>query len=338
MQDDWRPTCSLETLRLRATMLAAVRQFFDSRDYIEVETPLLSHDVVVDAHLDPFEVHDNEETYYLQTSPEAGMKRLLAAGSDSIYQICRSFRQGERGRRHNPEFTMVEWYGVGTTYEEQMILTQELIHFVARTTQKSSVKTNDEQRAAFLERLTADFGRVRYAEAFRRCLGVEVFDAPDDRLLALLPEHAKRSEQSAELTRDEILNVLLAEFVEPKLGVADAEFLLDYPISQAALAQQNSEDPRTASRFELYVDGLELCNGYQELTDAVEMAHRESQQNRIRTDGRSKMLPGAERMTEAMKAGLPVCSGVALGFDRLVMCLAGETDIASVIPFPIERA
>ena len=317
-------------LQLRSKMLAAVRRFFTERDYLEVETPLLSHDIVVDAHLEPFTIsqHADDAPLYLQTSPEAGMKRLLAAGSGSVFQVTRSFRRGERGSRHNPEFTMIEWYGLGSTYHQQMQLTQDLIRTVAATANCTEAT----------EAWSQPFGILTYDEAFKRAIGCSVLDLDDIGLLERSVAADVLNHSTPPSNRDDLLNLILAERVEPTLGQQRPEFVCDYPISQAALAEQNVKDPRTACRFELYIEGLELCNGYQELTDPQELQRRDVSQNETRDDHGAEQLPGAPRMLAAMTAGLPPCSGVALGFDRLVMAITQAESIDQVIPFPIERA
>jgi lysyl-tRNA synthetase class 2 len=336
---DWRPSCTLKILQLRAVMLQAVRAFFAEHDYLEVETPCLSREVVLDAWLEPYEVCAGGQRWILQTSPEAVMKRLLSAGTGSIFQISRVFRSGESGPRHNPEFTMIEWYGVGSTWQDQILLTERLVRSVCRTaaTMLGSDLTN-----AWSEQ---PFDVIPYADAFRRRFGVSVFDATGIDLIQSAVNHGISLPKSCPGEQvDDILNAMLAIGIEPQLGGRDSDgrlrpaFLCDYPPSQAALAVTSVTVPKVARRFELYIDGIELCNGYQELTDSHELQRREKQQNAARTDSSLPELPGAPRLAAAMAAGLPPCSGVALGFDRLVMIAAGASDIADVLPFPENRA
>jgi len=334
----WKPTCDIAVLHLRAAALRAVRTFFDGRGYLEVETPLLSHDIVVDAHLEPFSTTSSDnQTLYLQTSPEAGMKRLLAADSGSIFQVTRSFRKGEQGRRHNSEFTMVEWYGVETTYHDQMQLTEDLVRSVAIVVADwHSEQTSPPLIPTQLPR--QPFSRTSYDTAFQMAAS-GVLDLSAAELQTLAEQHTSIGNTAQQITdRDDLLNLLLAECVEPNLGKPRPQFLCDYPISQAALAEQRDRDPRTACRFELYINGLELCNGYQELTDPTELKRRDQQQNASRSAHHSEPLPGAPRMAAAMQAGLSKCSGVALGFDRLLMSLTGCNEIAQVMPFPADHA
>lgn len=322
---DWRPTASLETLRRRARLLRAVRTFFDARGFWEVETPILSNDVVVDRHLDPFDVVcDERRRCFLQTSPEFGMKRLVAAGADAIYQVTRAFRQGERGRLHNPEFTIVEWYRVGDNYSDGMNLLAEL---ACHTLGCDGVD------------------RVSYAEAFLRHAGVDPhrcsaaeLDEAARRLGVAMPEGFDGDDV------DSRLEVLLVERVEPHLGIERPALLYDYPAGQSALAQvrtalEGTDNGRSvAERFELYARGIELANGYHELLDADVLSDRIARNNELRArDGKSR-LPEKSRLLDAMRHGLPSCSGTALGFDRLVMTALGLSSIDEAIPFPIERA
>lgn len=334
--DDWRPTCSLDVLRLRSAALASVRSFFTDLGYLEVETPILSHDVVVDAHLDPFEI-PGESKLYLQTSPEAGMKRLLAAGSGSIFQIGKSFRAGECGAHHNPEFTMVEWYGVATTWRDQAQLTESLVRCVRAAMTSEIALGHDEIDLCALS--DQSFAATSYRAVFLKLFQVDVFGITLKQLQQLAAEKTSFAESSYNVTdRDDLLNILVAECIEPKLGRGVPEYLHDYPISQAALAEANPDNASTALRFELYWNGIELCNGYQELCDPDELARRDDLHNESRCRRESEALPGAARMMHAMQHGLPPCSGVALGLDRLLMVLLNMPRIQDVIPFPIDRA
>ena len=337
--EDWRPSCSTQTLHVRAEMLRAIREFFRERGYLEVETPCLSRDIVLDAWLEPFALDIRGTRWFLQTSPEAHMKRLLAAGVGSIFQISRVFRKDERGNRHNSEFTMIEWYGVGSTWLQQLDVTETLV----RTTTAAAARVTGRDVA---DRWSLEsFQQTTYAAAFQRAFGVDVFDCSGRQLLEAarhfgvpLPTDLRED------CIDDILNVMLASAIEPQLGgMSDGgkirpEFLCDYPPSQAALAVVSETYPPVARRFELYVHGLELCNGYQELTDGSELRRREAVQTQRRSSEQSPELPGAPRLTAAMQSGLPQCSGVAMGFDRLVMMATGTADIREVMAFPEDRA
>ncbi|MEX2175418.1 MAG: EF-P lysine aminoacylase EpmA [Pirellulaceae bacterium] len=314
--NDFLPTATLDMLRRRAELLKQVRQFFDSRGFLEVETPLLSHDVVVDRHLDPLGVTlpadprepERGERLWLQTSPEFGMKRLLAAGAKAIYQITRAFRGGhESGREHNPEFTIAEWYRVGDDYAAGMQLLSDLAEAVFQ--------------AGPAERLT-------YRAAFQRHVKFDPFAPTIPRSPGLPPE----------TDRDANLDCWLTSMVEPYLGSERPTILYDYPSSQSALAQVRPGDPPLAERFELYVRGMELANGYHELLDPQVLRERNRANNEARQADGKYSLPEESRLLAAMEHGLPACSGCALGFDRLVMAATGAKSIQEVLPFPIERA
>ncbi|MBW3596366.1 MAG: EF-P lysine aminoacylase GenX [Planctomycetes bacterium] len=322
----FRPTASWQNLRLRAELLRRVRRFFDERGFLEVETPLLSADTVIDRHLDPLAVtlpDDAREPgvgrrMWLQTSPEFAMKRLLAAGAEAIFQVAKAFRAAERGRLHNPEFTMIEWYRAGDSMEAGMKLLSELAE-------------------TLLERGPAE--RISYREAFQNRLGVDPHAAGAAELAALAKSRGIATPQGWDIAdRDAWLELLLSEFVEPRLGSGRPAILYDYPAGQAALAVVREENPPVGERFELYVEGIELANGYHELLDAEELRRRNSRINRARQDDGKPPLPEESRLLAAMESGLPPCAGVAMGFDRVVMLAAGANSIEEVIPFPVENA
>jgi elongation factor P--(R)-beta-lysine ligase len=323
---NFRPSASWQRLRERGGLLARLRRFFDEQGFCEVETPLLSADVVVDRHLDPIAVTLPDDPrrpglgrpMWLQTSPEFAMKRLLAAGAEAIYQISRSFRGGESGRLHNPEFTIVEWYRTGDGLSEAM----RLLSSVAEL---------------FFERGPAE--TISYADAFRAALSIDPIQAS----LTELANAARRSGTAIPQSmpaddRDAWLDLLMAECVQPGLGAARPVIVYDYPASQAALARLKPGEPELAERFELFFHGVELANGYVELLDPAVLRARAAEANRHRlADGRPA-LPEENRLLEAMESGLPACAGVALGFDRAVMLAMGANSIAEVMAFPIDRA
>lgn len=320
--NDFQPTADLETLKRRSALLSQIRDVFRANGYWEVETPLLSHDTVVDAHLDPFRVAiaDNSTDHvFLQTSPEFAMKRLIAAGADRIYQITKSFRRGEFGKRHNPEFTMAEWYALDETYHQQMDFVESLLR---------SLHNFD----------NTPFARVTYAEAFANAFSTDVVSLNAHQLLDLAKTHHIDIPVGTATDCDAILNVLLAEKVEPQLGRQTPAFLYDYPASQSALARVRRQTPAVAERFELYIDGIEFCNGYQELTDPGELRERIANENAIRVREGLSELPTTSRLLNAMESGLPDCSGVALGIDRLAMWLFARDSLSQVIAFPFDRA
>jgi len=354
------PAANLHTLQLRARILAEVRRFFEERGYWEVETPLLSRDIVVDAHLEPFQTSFRVETdrsthasrpgdvLFLQTSPEFAMKRLLASGANSIYQITRAFRKGEVGRLHNPEFTMIEWYRAGETHHDQMSFVEELVAevFAGVRREAANLRQSDEPRGGGLPAAELlppaprrPFPRVTYDDAFAAALGTRVLDLSPGQLAALAEQARVIVPQAhARDDRDGWLNLLLAERVEPGLGAGGPEFLYNYPVSQGALARACPDDPRVAERFELYVSGVEICNGYHELTDPAELRRRIDEQWALRERAGLPRLPKESRLLEAMEAGLPPCSGVALGFDRLLLAALGASAVRDVIAFPFDRA
>lgn len=324
--DSFGPSANWQTLRLRSQLLAQTRAFFAARNFLEVETPQLSAEVVVDRHLDPLRVTlppdprrpDVGPTYYLQTSPEFGMKRLMAAGGEAIYQIARVFRGGEIGPRHNPEFTMVEWYRRGDTMNEGMALLSDLAN-------------------ALLGLGPAE--ELSYAEAFQRFAGIDPHRASVTELAAAGAGQGIAMPQSLSADdRDAWLDVLLVELVEPHLGANRPTILYDYPASQAALARVRESDPPVAERFELYVRGIELANGYHELLDPAVLRRRNASANQLRVADGKPALPEESRLLAAMDCGLPACSGTALGFDRLVMIAAGASHVSEVMAFPIDRA
>ena len=319
---DFRPTASWPTLKLRAKLLARLRRFFDERGFLEVETPILSADVVVDRHLDPFAVEvgqgDARRTMWLQTSPEFAMKRLLAAGAAAIYQVTHVFRQGEQGRLHNPEFTMAEWYRAGDDLSAGMQLLGELCD-------------------ALLGLGPAE--PLSYQAAFERHAGVNPHAADVASLAEVLRARGRAAPESLGLDdRDSWLDLVLVELVQPELGQSRPQILYDYPASQAALARVRPGPPAVAERFELYVRGIELANGYHELLDPAVLRERNRTNNLARVADRKQALPEESRLLAAMEAGLPASAGVALGFDRIVMLAAGAQSIAEVLPFPIDRA
>lgn len=327
----FQPTASLDVLRRRSQLLEALRRLFLQAGYWEVETPLLSADVCVDAWIDPLavEIPGTARPFYLQTSPEFGMKRLLAAGADAIFQITRSFRRGERGPLHNPEFTLVEWYRVGDSYYEQMDFVEELVRRVA-----TAAEFTAERVAVPVDR----FPRLSYDEAFERFAGTCVLHMGCQELVDLAGSGGIVLPSGIVDDRDGLLNLLLAEIVEPGLREMPAVFVYDYPASQSALARVRHDECPVGERFELYLRGMEICNGYQELTDAEELRRRAVTHNERREMAGKEVLPVDSRLLDAMAAGLPECSGVALGFDRLVMWCLGAESIDSVLAFPIERA
>lgn len=332
-------------------MLRATRQYFDRAGYFEVDTPLLSADVVIDAWIEPIVAewrsdpgnwqHVSGEPRYLQTSPEFAMKRLLAAGARSIYQLGKVFRNGEVGRRHNPEFTMLEWYRVGDDLDAQMQFTEDYVTELAEQACTDEGWPEPARQQVLTSGFRAGFERLTYERAFERFTGVSVLQEPVTALHALARSAGLVAPPTLEPDdKDGWLNWLLAELIEPQLGRVRPTFLYDYPATQSALAKTATRPDGVvvARRFELYIHGMELCNGYHELIDPQELRRRNAEQSRIRAAAGSRPLPGDSRLLDAMDAGLPASAGVALGFDRLCMWLLGTTELRDVIPFPWDRA
>lgn len=316
----FQPTATWELLRLRARLLKMLRCFFDNRDFLEVETPLLSVDTVIDRYIDPLmvEIPDpGKQTRWLQTSPEFSMKRLLAAGATAIYQVAKAFRAGERGPLHNPEFTIVEWYRTDDTPNQAMRTLSELVEV-----------TLGQEPAE----------RISYRDAFRKHVSLDPHTANLKQLRQVATERELEIPESLGEDRDEWLNLLLAEFVEPQLGRTRPTILFDYPAGQSALARLRSDNPPVAVRFELYLNGIELANGYHELCDPVELRERIRATNLLRQADGNPLLPEESLLLRAMEHGLPDSCGVALGFDRLVMLASNSTRIDEVLAFPFERA
>ncbi len=308
----WQPSASIESLQQRAQLNAYIREFFVLRNVMEVETPVLSRAAVDDANLQPVVAQVCGENRFLHTSPEYPMKRLLAAGSGDIYQICKVFRDGEHGRRHNPEFTMLEYYRLHMDLRSLM----------------------DE-----VAQLVGDFLMIQrrvdlsYAQALQQYAQLDVFNCDDATLRQRCVEFVG---EELELSRDECLDIIMSHVVEPALPKNALVMIYHYPASQAALAQTfvAEGDVELAKRFELYVNGLELANGYHELTDPQEQQQRFSQQAQKHNDER----PLDQNFLDALKQGLPDCSGVAIGLDRILMLKLKTDDIASVISFDHAKA
>ncbi len=321
--NSWRPTATRAMLEKRAAMQARARQFFAERGVLEVDTPVVVNAPVTDVHIHSarvtFSSHDGERTGFLHTSPEYAMKRLLAAGSGDIYQICHVVREFERGRLHNAEFTLIEWYRIGFTLEQLM----DEVGLLVRTL----LAPAGEHRP--IERIT-------YREAFLRELHIDplVCDIAD-------LERAARDagfSPAASPERDELLEFLMGAVVGPRLGQNALMFVHGYPATQAALARLDPQDARTAMRFELYANGMELANGFHELASAAEQRARFERDQQERQRRGLPVLPIDERLLAALDSGLPDCAGVALGFDRIVMLATGARHIDAVLPFPSERA
>jgi lysyl-tRNA synthetase class 2 len=315
----------MENLRIRADVLANIRAFFAERGVLEVETPLLASAPVTDLHLAALSTRyrgpgaDGGRELWLQTSPEFAMKRLLAAGSGPVYQLCKAFRDGEAGSRHNPEFTMLEWYRPGWDHHRLMDEVAELLVALFGSGSRSGE-------------------RITYSEAFQRHADIDPHNATTEELAARA--HTLLREAAPDLGNDHDgwLDLLLSHVIEPELGQDGPTFVYDFPASQAALARIRPDDPPVAERFETWVKGVELANGYHELTDPAEQRHRFETDLDARRDRDLAEVPVDHHLLAAMEHGLPDCAGVAMGVDRLVMLAAGVKHIDEVIAFPIDRA
>ena len=306
----WQPGASLGAIRERARVYRQIRNFFNARGLLEVDTPLLMPTTSTDVHIDSFEVVSAGRRHFLQTSPEYAMKRLLATGSGSIFQICHAFRQDERGRLHNSEFSLLEWYHVGYDYRQLMDEIELLI-----TT---------------LSLRQCEFSRIRYKDLFREALDLDI-DALD--IDALRRECARRIDgcDSAALDFEQCLDLLLSFAIAP--GMRGYQFVYDYPVEQAALARVSRDDASVAERFELFYDGVELANGFSELTDAPEQRARFEADNRKREASGLPIRDLDEQLLAALDEGLEDCAGVAVGLDRLLMVLLDLDSIGDVIAF-----
>ncbi|HKD53876.1 MAG TPA: EF-P lysine aminoacylase EpmA [Steroidobacteraceae bacterium] len=327
--DDWQPSATRTRLSERAALLRRAREFFAARSVLEVDTPMVVNAPVSDVHIHSATVDLAGEPrsrqrapaapLYLHTSPEYAMKRLLAAGSGDIFQICHVVRGNERGRLHNPEFTLIEWYRIGFSLGELM----DEVDALVRTLLGAAAPGASEQ--------------ISYREAFLRELGLDPLTASTGELAQAAAPLGFRDPDGA-LDRDGWLELLMSGRVGPRLGRERLTFVNSYPASQAALAQLDPADARVAQRFELYGQGIELGNGFHELAAEPEQRARFVRDNEER---RRRGLPVAaldERLLAALAAGLPGCCGVALGFDRIVMGATGATHIDEVLSFPTGRA
>ncbi|TLU67093.1 elongation factor P--(R)-beta-lysine ligase [Thalassotalea litorea] len=321
----WQPSATIETLKVRADFIAQIRRFFAERKVLEVETPALSQATVTDIHLQSFTTKlaatvsdDNQaQALYLQTSPEFAMKRLLAAGSGAIFQICKAFRNEEQGRYHNPEFTMLEWYRPGFSYLQLIDEIDELVCCLLGT------------ESAQL---------ISYQQIFIDILGIDPLTASSEQLKQVISKHQQMSDWlEKEEDIDTLLQFMFATFIEPSIGQERPCFIYHFPASQAALAKLAPADKRVACRFELYYRNMELANGFDELTNASEQRLRFEQDNRQRKARNLPEKPLDERLLAALEHGLADCSGVALGIDRLLMLKLNKTEIKDVLSFDLHR-
>lgn len=303
-KNDWQPSASIHALKQRAAIVQTIRSFFSARDVLEVTTPVLSQFTVTDPYLQSMQTTDG---LYLQTSPEYPMKRLLAAGSGSIFQICPCFRQDESGRWHAPEFSMLEWYRVGFDHHQLMQEVDELLQYLLNT-----------QPAK----------KISYRDCFYQHLGLDPFNCRLTELENCADDHDIHAPPLDDYNG--WLDLLMTHLIEPHLGQEKPVILFDFPTTQAALAKIHDD---VAQRFEVYVKGVELANGYHELTDPMEQHRRFTHNNERRTTLGLPTMAIDQSLIEAMEHGLPACAGVALGLDRLVMLALNKNAISEVMAF-----
>ena len=320
-QEAWQPTASIKNLLDRAKLITEIRRFFTDRGLLEVETPVLSEFGVTDLHLATFSTEfvspfgEQSKTLWLSTSPEYHMKRLLAAGSGPIFQVGKVFRNEEAGNRHNPEFTMLEWY---RPHFDMYRLINEV----------------DDLLQQILECPPAE--SMSYQFAFQQYVGLDPLSADLSELVEKAEKHQLMGAENE--SRDTLLQFLFSTVVEPQIGQEAPVVVYHFPASQAALAQISSEDLRVAERFEFYYKGLELANGFHELSDAREQLRRFQQDNLQREKMGLPVRVIDTRLLAALQAGIPNCSGVALGVDRVLMIAMGTESIKEVISFAIDNA
>ena len=316
---DWQPSISRAMLLARADLLRAIRQFMQVQGILEVETPLLVHMPVTEVNIDSFRTQfdhpgkPQQENLYLHTSPEYAMKRLLAAGSGAIYQICKVFRNGESGDWHNPEFTMLEWYQPGYDHHalmDELNLLLQAIHL---------------QPA----------GKQCYGAVFRERTQLDPHAASNKELQTCANSLGLASDVNDRAT---LLDFIFSHAIAPALGKDQPIIIYDFPSCQAALSRLSSSLPVVAERFELFINGMEIANGFHELTDPAEQRQRFKEDNRRRTVSGKSEMPVDERLLAALEAGLADCSGLALGIDRLLMAIHACQSIGDVMAFPLNEA
>jgi lysyl-tRNA synthetase class 2 len=326
MAYNWQPSADIATIKRRAQYLADVRRFFAQRDVLEVETPVLSLAAPTAPYMDSFTTDfmpigtSSKQAYYLQTSPEFAMKRLLAAKLGAIYQIAHVFRNGEQGRLHSPEFTMVEWYRPELSLIELMDEVKALV-----------------QQVFHLNSIV----RLSYRGVFEFYVKLNVLTCADQQIEQCALALITSLPSDLQLDRDGWLELLMSHIIEPRLAAMNlAVFIYDFPASQAQLAKIKKDEAGNdvADRFELYIKGIEIANGYNELLDAGELQQRFTKDNKQRQDQAMAEMPMDNNLLAAMKSGMPECSGVALGFDRIIMLALNKPNIQAVRSFSFNHS
>ncbi|MDR1053124.1 MAG: EF-P lysine aminoacylase GenX [Planctomycetaceae bacterium] len=329
------PTASIENIFYRSELLKSVRDFFDWYRFIEVQTPVLSADTVIDRYVEPIRVNDDslpltyrgDRNYYLQTSPEFAMKRLLSAGVEAIYQICPAFRRGDRGELHNIEFTMLEWYRVGDDYAAGMRFLSELVQSIF------AAPVFQEIRSDFPTISLVRFDDIfceHVGQSFRNLSAKDFRELADKRGICYPESYVSGGNENL------WIDLFFSELVQPKLS---SSIVYDYPAGQSQLARCriNENGNIVTERFELYLGGVEIANGYHELVDVAELRERLERISAEKVEDGGTKFPIESRLLKAMEHGLPPSSGTALGIDRLLLYILNAKSIDEVITFPIER-
>ena len=310
---DWQPLVSPQGLEARSSLYTQTREFFASRNVLEVETPIIQASAVTDPYIESIPAHNIDSELYLHTSPEYCMKRMLAFYKQDIYQLCKVFRAGESGRYHHFEFTMLEWYRVGWSYQKLMLEVNEFIKFLSKDKIKLGETVFTSYQDIFIKYCEIDPMQANQAEYIRACQFADIS----------LTE--KLSEQGYQ-------ELLLDQAIAPQFPKDQLTFIYDFPMQQAELAKINQNG--VAERFELYIGAIELANGFQELTDADEQLERFKADNIKREQNNRNQIDIDKKFLAALQAGVPESSGVALGIDRLLMLLLGASEIKEVLAFP----
>ncbi|MFK8028046.1 MAG: EF-P lysine aminoacylase EpmA [Gammaproteobacteria bacterium] len=316
---DWRPSASLRNLTRRAQLLNQARQFFAERDVLEVETPLLTDYSVTEPNIESFGFTADGKQRYLQTSPEYAMKRLLAEGAPDIFQICKSFRAGEMGALHNPEFTMIEWYRLG--YDLKQIM-QECVALIVNLLSKED------------EQIKVEY--ISYDDVTKKSLGVSLSSMSENQIRKLAKEKGLLLQDDCSL--QQCIDFLFSHHVEQALCEESISCVFHYPAAQAALSKLNDDDNSVAERFEIFYAGKELANGYVELREPENLLERFANDQKVRQQRGLPEIEVDHRLIAAQRHGLPECAGVAVGFDRVLMLAVGASTLSEVISFDWDNA
>lgn len=325
-----------ENLKVRGTVIKTLRRFFDAREFDEVDTPALQVCPVMDAHIHGFKTvyhpvdNSGDKTLYLHTSPEFDMKKLLAAGMENIYQISHVYRNGEATNRHSPEFTLLEWYRVGTDYTTLMDDCEQILREIAMAMEIQEFTYKDKICNPF-----SPIQKLSVIDAFMHFVDIDLIPLLDDKAAFAKAVELKGIRTCSDDQWDDIFHAVMAEKIEPYLGTEIPTILYDYPVSMAALSRKKLSDPRFAERFELYVCGVELANAFSELTNVEEQKQRFHAEMELKQKIYGETYPLDEEFFKALEYGLPESAGIALGFDRLVMLACGAEDIKDVLWAPV---